>query len=308
MKKWRWFASIALSATIAFFMIASFIYTPEDSREPSPPAETTEVENTAPDQSPEAPGPVEEPDEDPEEDEASIREELRDVFTSVLESAREMFIRDDYHISAIGDSLTQGVGDRTDNGGYVGILEESLNSQEDQGTVVIDNFGKRGNRTDQLLERMETEEMKSSIEEADIVLVTIGANDVMKVVRSNFTSLNYEDFVEAQQGYEERLDEILSTIEELNSDATIYLIGLYNPFNSYFNNIPELNQIMGDWNRISKEVIDRHERTTFIPIRDIFENSEENLLWEEDFFHPNEQGYKLMAERVLEYIRDDLEQ
>lgn len=247
--------------------------------------------------------------EEEQEETTDLSEDIREAFSSVLENARNIFVQNDLHITAMGDSLTQGVGDNTDNGGYVGILEDSLNQNSDTTaeTVQIDNFGKRGNRTEQLLERMEKEEIQESIRQADIVLITIGANDVMKIIKDNVASLDYQQFVEAQNEYEQNLREIFIKTKELNPDAEIHLLGVYNPFDKYFNHIPELNQIVSDWNRISKEVLSEFNNTEFIPIRDIFETAEEDILWE-DNFHPNEVGYKRMAERVLEYIREDIEQ
>jgi lysophospholipase L1-like esterase len=309
LKKWRWIAAVILSFLIAIFIIAAFIYTPEEDQPSNPKEqnETTEItpaQENEPDMEEEAP----EEETETEENDHKLSEGLRDVFTGVIESARDLFLKENLDIVAIGDSLTQGVGDSTEKGGYIGILEETFNSNDETPRIDIKNFGKRGNRTDQLLKRIESEEIINSINDADLVLITIGANDVMKVVKNNFTSLNYQAFVEEQEGYENRLHDIIQKVEELNPDAPIYLLGLYNPFNQYFTNIPELGQIMGDWNATSRGVINDYEQATFIPIRDIFEGSEEELLWEEDLFHPNERGYKKMAERVLEYIREDIEQ
>ncbi|WP_062514952.1 SGNH/GDSL hydrolase family protein [Halobacillus sp. KGW1] len=307
MKKWRWIASISLSLFLAFFITAAFIYTPE---EHSTDSDHSTVKKERSESKPASSEPKEQefsPDE--EDSDRAISEGLKDVFTGVIDSAKGLFVKDDMEIVALGDSLTQGVGDDTDNGGYVGILEDTFNSNKERDLIHIDNFGKRGNRTDQLIRRLEEqEEISTALEEADLILITIGANDVMKVVKDNFTNLNYQDFVDAQDSYQAQLETIFSMIREENPDAPIYLIGLYNPFNLYFDNIPELGKIMEDWNEISKEVVAEEENVTFIPVRDLFEGSEDELLWEEDNFHPNERGYKQMAKRVLEYIKDDVEQ
>ncbi|UOQ45197.1 SGNH/GDSL hydrolase family protein [Halobacillus salinarum] len=243
-----------------------------------------------------------------ENNDSNLGDGIREVFNSVIAGAKTLFVQDDIKIVAIGDSLTQGVGDGTNNGGYVGILEKSINSNEEAEDITIANYGKRGNRTDQLLERMKQDEISSSLNDADIVLITIGANDVMKVVKSNFRNLNYQEFVNAQAGYKQRLKQIFDQIHTKNPDASIYLLGLYNPFNSYFKSIPELSRIMSDYNRISKEVVKNQDNVTFIPIKGIFTGSEEELLWQEDHFHPNEKGYKKIAERVLDYIKPEIKQ
>ncbi|MYL36000.1 hypothetical protein GLW05_20735 [Pontibacillus yanchengensis] len=238
--------------------------------------------------------------------EDNLSEGIKDAFSHVIEGAKGIFIRENLDIVALGDSLTEGVGDSTNNGGYVGIVESTLQENKNNVEINIKNFGKRGNRTDQLLKRLEEEKISSSIEESDLILITIGANDIMKVVKKNATNLNYQAFVQEQNNYRNHLQDIFTTIRNKNEDASIYLIGLYNPFNQYFSNIPELEQIIYDWNRISKEVVSENEGVQFIPIKDLFENPTQPL-YSEDNFHPNENGYKLMAKRVLESIKDDIE-
>ena len=233
------------------------------------------------------------------------------VAEAVKEKVREMiegtinFFSHDKKIVSIGDSLTQGVGDETESGGYVGILNHTF---EDQNmNISIENFGKRGNRTDQLLKRLENEEIVSAIKDADIVLITIGANDIMKVVRSNYTNLNIEPFQEEKISYVERLTAIFHKISELNPDTQIYLIGFYNPFERFFGDIEQLDMILSDWNQAGELVTEEFENVYYIPTEDLFSNSTTNLL-ADDNFHPNTSGYKLMAKRVLEYLNEYYEE
>ncbi|GAA0306605.1 lysophospholipase L1-like esterase [Gracilibacillus halotolerans] len=232
--------------------------------------------------------------------------ETEEFGNSVREAVKEALriFKKDTHIVAIGDSLTQGVGDETGNGGYVGILEQRLLDQNFQ--VTFDNFGKRGNRTDQLLNRLDDEEIVDSIEKADIVLITIGANDVMKIVRDNFMNLTVEPFNAERDPYGHRLSEILSRISAMNENAKIYLLGFYNPFERYFNDIEALDQIIMGWNNESLEAVNKYEQVDFIPMQDIFNQVNEPIL-ADDNFHPNHEGYQMMADRVLEYLENDLE-
>ncbi|WP_425440901.1 SGNH/GDSL hydrolase family protein [Sediminibacillus halophilus] len=243
--------------------------------------------------------------EETEEEKQPLTEDIKDKVSQVIESALGLFVKKDLDIVAIGDSLTQGVGDTSHNGGYVGILGNTLNDDGQQKVDIV-NYGKRGNRSDQLLKRLDQTEIKSSIEEADIVLVTIGANDIMKVVKNNFTNLEYEPFVKEQANYMERLRKIFDKMVELNPDATIYLIGFYNPFENYFSDVEQLGQIIDDWNSTGSTVALEYEQVNYIPTKDLFANANQDLLYE-DNFHPNNTGYKLIAERVLEYIRPEIE-
>ena len=98
----------------------------------------------------------------------------------------------DLRIVSIGDSLTEGIGDQTESGGYVGILNQTF--EDNQLNIRIENYGKKGNRTDQLLKRLDQDDIASAIKKADIVLITIGANDIMKVVKNNILNLTTEPF------------------------------------------------------------------------------------------------------------------
>ena len=230
----------------------------------------------------------------------TITEEIKEKIKEVVEGTINLF-KKDLEIVSIGDSLTQGVGDETESGGYVGILNHTF--ADNNVNIKIENYGKRGNRTDQLLKRLDKEEIASSISKADIVLITIGANDIMKVVKSNITNLTLEPFDQERVNYIKRLRAIFNKINELNPDTQIYLIGFYNPFEYFFGDIKELGMIMDSWNNAGKDVTEEFENVHYIPTADLFMNTNIELL-AEDFFHPNTSGYKLIAQRVLEDMKE----
>jgi lysophospholipase L1-like esterase len=239
----------------------------------------------------------------PNENDEEIKtdEQLNNIISDALKGALKLFFHKEFHVVAIGDSLTQGVGDSSGHGGYIGDLDEAINQQ--RAIVTFDNFGKSGRRTDQLIEALEDPEVISSIKQTDIVLMTIGANDIMKVVQQNFANLTYSLFVEEQVHFEERLNNIFIKIKEINPNTHIYLLGLYNPFEMYFQDIEELDLIVDAWNQTGEQITAQHKQSTFIPIKDLFDETAVNL-FAEDHFHPNEIGYERMAERVLEYLID----
>lgn len=242
---------------------------------------------------------VEENEEEKEEETVSADNSLKDYLTDKFNKAMKRIFKNDIKITAIGDSLTQGVGDEEDNGGYVGILEDTINKDND--LVEIDNFGKRGNRTDQLIDRMEEPEIKESLEEADIILITIGANDIMQIFKENFTDLDMNQFETGQNNYENRLHEIFSDLESMNSRADIYLVGFYNPFSEHFPDIEELEVIIENWNELGEDITDEYDQVSYIPTNSLFEDTSTKFL-SDDNFHPNHMGYERMAKQVLEYI------
>ncbi|MFS0861124.1 SGNH/GDSL hydrolase family protein [Fredinandcohnia sp. 179-A 10B2 NHS] len=238
---------------------------------------------------------------DNDEAATTFKEGLKEKVREVIVGTIKLFKPEDLRIVAIGDSLTQGVGDETESGGYVGILNHTF--EDNNLNISIENYGKKGNRTDQLLKRLEKKEIQSSIEKADTVLVTIGANDIMQVAKNNLSNLNMDPFIEEQQGYTERLTAIFTKINELNPDTQIYLIGFYNPFEQYFSEIEELGIIASNWNAAGKTVTDEYENAHFIPVADLFTGAGTSLL-ADDYFHPNTSGYKLIAKRVLEHMNE----
>src|SRR5699024_4495952 len=124
------------------------------------------------------------------------------------------------------------------------------------------------------------------------------------VLRDNITNLDLEDFVTERQVYEERLEDIFETLQELNSRADIYLLGVFNPFDRYFGEIEEINMIVDSWNDTGVQLTHEEDQVTFIPVIDLFTGNEDNI-FADDNFHPNYQGYYLIAGRVLEYISNE---
>lgn len=220
------------------------------------------------------------------------------VELSKKETIPASFFPDPVQIVSIGDSLTQGVGDSKDNGGYLPYLQKNLEKEPSITSVEMINHGVRGNRTDQLLKRLDKAGVQEDIEQADSIVVTIGGNDIMKVFKQNFSNLELNQFDSAKIGYEKRLRQILDKVRSENERAQIYLVGVYNPFSKWFGDFYELDEIMNDWNDSGKRIITEYDSAYFIEIDDIFQNSKEDLLYTEDYFHPNDRGYELIAERI----------
>lgn len=226
---------------------------------------------------------------------------VKDFLTERLEKVVAYFTQE-INVVTLGDSLTEGIGDETSNGGYVGILDETINREKH--IVQFHNFAKRGSRSGQLLSRLADEEVVTAIENADIILITIGANDIMQVFKENITNLTIDKFTQEQIRYEQRLETIFSEIQTINPHSDIYLIGFYNPFSEYFADIEELEFIVNSWNQIGSDVTKQYENTYYIPIKDLFEHTNVNY-FSDDNFHPNYLGYRLIAERILQYVMNE---
>ncbi|MGG3561443.1 SGNH/GDSL hydrolase family protein [Neobacillus rhizosphaerae] len=208
-------------------------------------------------------------------------------------------------VVSAGDSLTKGIGDSTGKGGYLPYLESMLEKEKGIQEVDFFNFGVKGNRTTQLLKRLQSPEMKLAIKKADLVILTIGGNDIMKVVKDHFSNLQVSDFTKERENYKKHLTQIMEAIDQENPDASIVLVGLYNPFSKWFSDIKEMDQIVADWNQTGQMVIANYPHAFFVPIEDVFLNAAEDLFYT-DNFHPNNKGYELIAQRLNETLGESV--
>jgi lysophospholipase L1-like esterase len=206
-------------------------------------------------------------------------------------------------VVSAGDSLTEGVGDSTGKGGYLPYLKSML--EKDRGVKEVDfyNYGVKGNRTTQLLKRLQTNEVRDAVQRADIVILTIGGNDIMQVVKDHLSNLQVSTFTKEREIYIRHLTQIFDAIYQENPQVSIVLVGLYNPFMKWFSNVDEMNQIIADWNHASQTVIANYDNAYFVDIVDVFDHSKQNLLFT-DNFHPNDKGY----ERIAQKLQDSLDE
>lgn len=125
---------------------------------------------------------------------------------------------------AMGDSLTEGDGDEKKAGGYVGILDKSLAKHQEVRSVETSNYGVSGNRSDQLLKRLKTEpDFQKAVQKANVITMTIGGNDVMKVLQSKLLDVKVSDFTKAEENFQKNLTEVFSLIREKNRMPRFFL-------------------------------------------------------------------------------------
>lgn len=202
-------------------------------------------------------------------------------------------------ITALGDSLSQGVGDTENLGGYTGRLAEEISDWPGVRGTIVENTAKRGRRSDQLLAMFPKGVLTGPITEADYVTMTIGGNDIMKIVKRDLFSLNIEAFKDELVLYENRYRTIFKSIRAINPSVPIIAIGIYNPFSLITDEVAEFEEIITNYNEAMKEITEEDPLACFVPVEDLFVGND-NLVYHTDFFHPNSKGYELMTERIVE--------
>jgi lysophospholipase L1-like esterase len=200
-------------------------------------------------------------------------------------------------IVALGDSLTRGTGDETGKG-YVGDLVDEI-KQKTKRPVQLTNLGINGQRSDQLKKQVQQAEVGRQIQKADIILVTIGGNDLFRGGQGleDFQTNNIEV---VEQKYLENLKFIFQQIRTNNSTANVFFIGLYNPFID-LNQGKDMSKVVRHWNYVSAEVSAAFPKIVYVPTFDLFELKVNDYLYS-DKFHPNTKGYRLIAERVASLL------
>jgi lysophospholipase L1-like esterase len=144
--------------------------------------------------------------------------------TPTLSSAKPLKKKDVDYVS-LGDSLAAGQTPyREINLGYADFLKERM--EQSQYEVDFTNFGVPGYTSMHLKNDVLTKEtVRAEIKSADMITLDIGANDVLGALQ-----LGPEYVAGAIGSVAHNLTVILATIDSLNPNVDVYVMGYYNPF------------------------------------------------------------------------------
>ena len=199
-------------------------------------------------------------------------------------------------VLALGDSLTRGTGDETGQG-YVGLVTTHLKEELDN--VFVHNLGISGQTSTQLLQQLSEKNVLRQIEEADVILMTIGGNDLFQGGET-LTNLNFDNIKSLQEQYLKNLEQIFTTIRKANEQGTVFILGLYNPFIE-LDPTNVTNEVVRGWNYATETSTGKFKKIVFVPTFDLFQLSVNDYLYT-DYFHPNQAGYELIGERLAPLI------
>ncbi|WP_407856056.1 SGNH/GDSL hydrolase family protein [Enterococcus hailinensis] len=233
------------------------------------------------------------------------------------------------HFVAVGDSLTEGVGDETKSGGYVPLVANALQQKYELNSVEKDNYGVSGERSDQILKRVKNDkDLRNSLASADIITMTVGGNDLFQAFQKHLNAKSAKQFDSSIKKYGKYVEDILAQMRELNPDAPIYVVGIYNPYYMNFPDITAMQTVIDNWNKKTKSLTADATHCYFVPVNDLLykgiqtetsasesttasststsstTETKNNVLYDEDNFHPNNLGYQLMANAIQDKIMD----
>lgn len=228
-------------------------------------------------------------------------------------------MKQEYKVSAIGDSLAKGTGDQTGSG-FVKRSVEALAKSSGKKATLLNNLGINGLTTDNLVKKLDEVGVQYVLRQSDIIILSVGGNDLFQGAQllssgngksdgtkssestNSFQDVTAEKILSALPKASSQLKVILEKLREINPDSYIIYVGLYNPFGD----IPELktvgNEAVTTWNNVALSTINKYENMTLVPTYDLFTHNLERYL-STDHFHPNADGYQQIANRIVQGIQ-----
>lgn len=251
------------------------------------------------------------------------------------------------NLVVIGDSIAKGYGS-TDykEDSFGAVLGKKLSAD-------VENLGIVGLDTTGLLEKLDTEQFQDAIEDADVICLSIGSNDLLKPFLSIFAQTlgvdgeekemfkkiqdklsasakknpidaasklstamkkmtDNEQLDKACEDFPQKFNGVVEKINEINPDALIYANNIYNPYYgvayeyggiSIFNISqlcePYIQKLNSSFNSTDKyTVIDMYSIFRQSGYTHVNSGSLENLSEVNLDPHPNDDGYKMMADYI----------
>lgn len=196
------------------------------------------------------------------------------------------------NVLILGDSIAKGTGDEKSKGFSSYLPEYFKNSTSKE--IVVANAGVDGLESLGLLEQLQSKRLEKQIGDSDIILVSIGGNDIRSILSLN--TLAKED------QFKVRLDSYLSnlklTIKELNKanpNSSLIFLGLYNPYEKE-TSVDDI-RLLNSWNYNTQQLVEADGKGIFIPTHDLLKYNLDRYI-AADGLHPNSAGYQALANRI----------
>jgi len=232
---------------------------------------------------------------------------------------------------ALGDSLSEGVG-ASDQAltAFVLLVHQALGDDFE-----LINLGHSGDTSRDLIDHGHLDEAVAAIEEQngdddadnDVKLVTleIGGNDLLDLYFADVVSGTCPDLQTALEKpecvnplrtaferFEPNLDTVLERLRAADPAVTIALLTLYNPFSDTIPVIAELAEVALEGradtpfaeglNDIIRATGGEHN-VVLVDLYPLFEGKAQELI-AQDLIHPNDAGYRVMADAVLAALEE----
>jgi lysophospholipase L1-like esterase len=194
----------------------------------------------------------------------------------------------------LGDSLGRGTGDESGLGIGGRLVDELKRRHVDTKNIV--NIAVNGARTRDLVQQLTSHNVQMLVAQSNVVIVSIGGNDLWG--DNNWRNAAPRDPARVMNDVLANVEQILRSIRGANPTARIFVIGLYNPFvTTPFGKL--LAPFVNRWNALLVQRFALDPNVVVVQTSDIFAYRDRLSL---DRFHPNDEGYSLIARRIADDI------
>ncbi len=205
---------------------------------------------------------------------------------------------DDYfELLLIGDSMATGIGDefgRNLGERYVELVKKETDVIEWK----VVNLSVPGSQTDDWVRLLQDDFYVDALRTADLIFLSIGGNNLKEIYQATSIA-GLVEYEEALNQYLSDLQTIMNSINELNPDTQVVFIGLYNPYGASIGE--QKIQLLFEWNHKTQLRTDDKPNQVYVPLYDLFKYHQDTYLFLDDF-HPNEDGYDAIANRIYEVV------
>ncbi|AZZ59975.1 lysophospholipase [Oenococcus sp. UCMA 16435] len=172
----------------------------------------------------------------------------------------------------LGDSLTFGVGDTAGEHGYTGRVMKLLKKTYPQYKFSSYDFGKPGDRSDQILKRInQSTKQQQLLKKADLIIMTVGGNDLRQELLKNVdtkssTSLT-NSVKKSSTKYKTSLNNLLKGVANLRkSKSSLFIFGNYNPTFVNMASRTDINQDVKLYNAINEKLVKQQSNGFYVSI------------------------------------------
>lgn len=204
-------------------------------------------------------------------------------------------------VLVLGDSLSHGTGDPTGRG-YASDVAAALRRR---GAVETVNLAVAGAESSDLRRLVESSNVRSLASSANLILLSVGGNDLShSVADAGAPAEALSGIAAARTRLAENLRAILTALRAANPSAPIRVLGLYQPFDGAGREARIGESLVLAWSTLVAETALGYRNVTAVPVFDLFTGRSDRLAT--DRFHPNRDGYRAIADRVIQTLPPDL--
>ncbi|MFC7679732.1 GDSL-type esterase/lipase family protein [Paenibacillus sp. GCM10028914] len=200
-----------------------------------------------------------------------------------------------YHYTAVGDSLTFGIG-ALPGSGFVSLYRRMAEAHLQQ-FVAYENLGINGLTSDELYERVvKDSRFRGHLKDASLITITVGGNDLIRAVKTGGNRPDRDRLDKALIRCQHNISGCLAAIHKLKKGGEqpyiIRAVGLYNPY-------PSWDEAAEYVTRFNKYLFGLSNGSYF-RVADIYSRfaGREKEMLSLDGIHPSTKGHRVIAEKL----------